>query len=109
MLHPGARPLASAEVYDPATDPLTQVGDLRQARSGATATLLRDGRVLVAGSSERPELFDPATGRSALLRVDLGGRWNYLTAMRAGAGALLAGGYREGSIRGSDRVWRLAL
>ena len=48
---------------------VTKVGDLAIARHGATATLLADGRVLVAGghsSNARLEIFDPQTGRSTL-------------------------------------------
>ena len=40
---------ASAEVFDPDTRTWAAVADMMQARSGHTATLLPDGRVLVAG------------------------------------------------------------
>ena len=64
---------ADAEIYDPASGRLTTVGSLGTARSGATATLLTDGRILIVGGG-RPdreprralasaEMFDPATGR----------------------------------------------
>ncbi|MER7952464.1 kelch repeat-containing protein [Streptomyces sp. NPDC096079] len=65
-----SRPLATAEVYDPGTGDWSPAGELREARYGHSATLLPDGRVLVAGgagrrsaASERSlysaELFDP--------------------------------------------------
>ena len=65
--------LDSAELYDPTTDTWTRSGSLHQGRSGHTATLLQNGKVLVAGgydgvSSVLPsdldsaELYDPATG-----------------------------------------------
>jgi hypothetical protein len=41
--------LKSVEVYDPTTNAWSALPDLKQARTGHTATLLTDGRVLVAG------------------------------------------------------------
>ena len=63
-------PLASSELYDPVTGTWTATtGSLTSLRPcPATATLLFDGRVLVAGgwdnffSLNSSELFDPATG-----------------------------------------------
>ncbi len=67
--------LASAEIYDPATGTWSATGPLAEGRGGHTATLLPDGRVLVAGgyavAADRSkagsqlvsaELYDPATG-----------------------------------------------
>ena len=78
----GDRPaLTTAELYDPRTGRWAATGSMAEARSNAhcgwhscghMATLLPDGRVLVAGGGNNPdgasalataELYDPATGR----------------------------------------------
>ena len=57
----------SAELYDPATGTWRRTGDLVRDHRRFTATLLDDGRVLVAGGTGSiptlfaTELFDPAT------------------------------------------------
>jgi len=68
---PGNRPAFaadSAELYDPAADAFTPTGSMAAARAGHTASLLPDGRVLVAGgmgddsSPLGTEIYDPHTG-----------------------------------------------
>ncbi|MBL0141429.1 MAG: VCBS repeat-containing protein [Betaproteobacteria bacterium] len=63
--------LASTELYDPATGISAPTGNLATARAGHTATMLSNGRVLVAGGANgttvaaqlsSAELYDPATG-----------------------------------------------
>jgi hypothetical protein len=62
--------LAAAELFDPATGKFTPTGSMQNSRSEFTATLLQDGRVLVAGGQgdcsagacETAEIYDPATG-----------------------------------------------
>ncbi|HEX5504058.1 MAG TPA: kelch repeat-containing protein [Thermomicrobiales bacterium] len=69
---PNAPKIAAAELYDPAANTWSSGGVMHVARSGHTATLLRDGRVLVvggdagaAGAPDTPataEVFDPTNG-----------------------------------------------
>src|SRR5437764_318978 len=72
---PGNGPLASAELYDPATRTFTPTGSMTRPRSSHKATLLADGSVLIVGgnvSSPPPEnlqfslvsaeLYDPSMG-----------------------------------------------
>src|ERR1700733_10919110 len=52
---------ATADLYDPSTGTFTATGNMTIARSGHTATLLPDGRVLIADLASA-ELYDPTTG-----------------------------------------------
>jgi hypothetical protein len=58
----------TSEVYDPATGAFTSTGNMGTGRVGQTATLLSNGKVLIAGgwTSSEPtataELYDPVTG-----------------------------------------------
>ena len=57
--------LSSAELYDPSAGTWSPTGSMSTARSGHTATLLQNGRVLVAGGDSfgTAELYNPATGQ----------------------------------------------
>ena len=55
------QPGRTAEIYDPVGRTFTPVGHMTSGRSGHTATLLPDGRVLIAGGGATAELYDPST------------------------------------------------
>jgi hypothetical protein len=64
----GCKDLDSAELYDPKTGAFVPTGSMTWARTRAMATLLSDGRVLIAGGVggtsglASAEIYSPATG-----------------------------------------------
>ena len=84
--------LTSAEVYHPATNRWSAVASMAQVHIGATATLLRDGRVLVVGGTGRPELYDPTTNRWSLTGASMDRYRQTATRLNDGR-VLIAGGY----------------
>jgi WD40 repeat protein len=64
-----SNPYRSTEIYDPRTGSFQPAGDMTIGRSGHTATLLKNGKLLIAGGwtgrynvRRSAELYDPATG-----------------------------------------------
>jgi hypothetical protein len=99
--------LPSAEIYDPATETFTPTGSLNEPRVDHTATLLGDGRVLIAGGfgsrgsdtgvTSGAELYDPAKGAFASAGEMIFHRAKHSAVLLADGKVLISGGiaYKE--------------
>lgn len=97
------RPMASAEIYDPATGTWSATGSMEFPREDHTATSLPDGRVVVAGGTvnfddglNTAEVYDPATGTWSETGNLNDGRWLHVAGLLPDGTVLVAGGAGPG-------------
>mgnify|MGYP001040322738 CR=1 FL=1 len=89
---------AASEIYDPLTDQWSAAAPLSAARIGHSATMLPNGKVLVAGgavasgSASSAELYDPLTDSWSSAGELITARYGHTTTLLPSGKVLVAGG-----------------
>ncbi len=97
----------SMEQFDPATGRFRKAGDMRSARYKlqGTVVVLSNGKVLLAGGSDRAEVFDPSRGVTDVVAGTFGTKRLFATATRLkNDRVLITGGYDD-SLKVGSGAW----
>ncbi len=102
----GASPLASAELYDPASGAWKAISPMSDTRAYPAATLLPDGRVLVAGgwntlgvALASAEIYDPKTDTWRMAAAMRFSRAEHTTILLPAGLVLVVGGYGDDGLQ----------
>ena len=95
---------ATAELYDTVTQTFTPIGSMHAARTGHSATILTDGKVLIAGGLndsntvlDSTDLYDPVKGTFTVGTKMTVGRSEHTASALADGKVLFAGGFEDTS------------
>lgn len=107
---------SQARIWDPVTQALAATGPVVEHRINPTATLLADGRVLVAGGTSQQqldhlrmvgEIWDPATGAFAPTAMTAIQRVDHAAVLLADGRVLLVGNWRRNDDAPSAEIFEL--
>jgi hypothetical protein len=104
--------LSAAELYDPGSGTFAATGSMAVGRVLHTATLLSDGRVLIAGGTDSSggggaatasaELYDPSTGAFTLTGSMASERAHHTATLLASGRVLIVGGWNGHAADAAD-------
>jgi len=97
----------SAEIFDPKTGRSAKVGPMKAKRYKlqGTTLMLPNGKILIAGGSDRPEIFDPATMKFSEIGGSFGKIKLFSTATLLDDESILVTGGYDADIAPAADVW----